>query len=73
LILRLEGRLDRMNRFQVLESIKENHPSGATLVEVSKEELERVYGGGDVQPETTTPCAYTIGVTIGITLSMWKC
>ncbi|MBU8589233.1 mersacidin family lantibiotic [Priestia megaterium] len=30
-----------------------NHPAGAPMVEVSEDELTRVYGGGDVQPETT--------------------
>lgn len=62
-----------MTRNQVLAALKENHPAGEVLVEVSKEELVRVHGGGDVQPETTTPCAYTAGVVIGVTLSLWKC
>ncbi|MED2798412.1 mersacidin family lantibiotic [Bacillus thuringiensis] len=37
--------------------IKENHPAGAKLVEVSKDELARTYGGGNVQPESTPPFA----------------
>jgi len=41
-----------MNRNQVIEELKVNHPAGTAMVEVSQEELTRVYGGGDVQPET---------------------
>lgn len=72
-----------MNRHQVLESMNVNHPAGAKLVEVSAEELARVYGGGDVQAETTPVCAaaiissnaclYGAGVVIGVGLSIWKC
>ena len=62
-----------MNRNQVIEELKMNHPAGTAMVEVSEEELTRVYGGGDVQPETTTACLYTGGVVIGVTLSLWKC
>ncbi|MDA1567894.1 mersacidin family lantibiotic [Bacillus cereus] len=61
-----------MNRNQVIEELAVNHPAGAKLVEVSKDELSRVYGGGDVQPETT-PWCYLGGVAIGVGLSMWKC
>ncbi|MBU8589136.1 mersacidin family lantibiotic [Priestia megaterium] len=42
-----------MSRNQVMEELKMNHPAGAPMVEVSEDELTRVYGGGDVQPETT--------------------
>jgi hypothetical protein len=35
-----------------MEELKINHPAGAPIVEVSEDELIRVYGGGDVQPET---------------------
>lgn len=72
-----------MNRYQVLEDMNGNHPAGAKLVEVSAEELARVYGGGDVQAETTPVCAtavassqmclYGAGVVVGVTLSVWKC
>ncbi|MGF9943035.1 mersacidin family lantibiotic [Priestia megaterium] len=41
-----------MSRNQVMEELKINHPAGAPMVEVSEDELIRVYGGGDVQPET---------------------
>ncbi|KQU17826.1 mersacidin family lantibiotic [Priestia megaterium] len=62
-----------MSRSQVMEELKMNHPAGAPMVEVSEDELTRVYGGGDVQPETTPGCLYTGGVVIGVTLSLWKC
>jgi type 2 lantibiotic (TIGR03893 family) len=62
-----------MTRNQVLETIHQNHPSGERLVEVSVEELQRVYGGGDVQPETTTVCAVGGGISLGIALSKLFC
>ncbi|MFF2883424.1 mersacidin family lantibiotic [Bacillus toyonensis] len=64
-----------MNRNQVIEELAVNHPAGAKLVEVSKEELTRVYGGGDVQAETTpmTPTLYLNGITIGLALSKQSC
>lgn len=43
-----------LNRNQIVEELKMNHPAGTAMVEVSKEELTRVYGGGDVQSETNT-------------------
>ncbi|PGL81114.1 type 2 lantibiotic, partial [Bacillus sp. AFS054943] len=43
------------------------------LVEVSKDELSRIYGGGDVQPETTPLCAFGSGVALGISLSKVYC
>jgi type 2 lantibiotic (TIGR03893 family) len=61
-----------MTRNQVLETIQQNHPSGERLVEVSVEELQRIYGGGDVQPETTPICV-TAGIPIGIGISMLFC
>jgi len=42
-----------MDRNQIMEELKMNHPAGAPMVEVSEDELNRVYGGGDVQPETS--------------------
>ncbi|WP_254490162.1 mersacidin family lantibiotic [Bacillus thuringiensis] len=64
-----------MNRNQIIEELAENHPAGAKLVEVSKDELSRTYGGGDVQPESTPACA--VGVTIAAwgahKLSYWNC
>ncbi|MDI6678280.1 mersacidin family lantibiotic [Bacillus wiedmannii] len=63
-----------MNRTQVIEELAANHPAGAKLVEVSKDELTRVYGGGDVQPETTPACIlYINGLTIGLALSKQSC
>ncbi|EOO05679.1 MULTISPECIES: mersacidin family lantibiotic [Bacillus] len=66
-----------MNRNQIIEELAVNHPAGAKLVEVSKEELTRVYGGGDVQPETSPACAsamlYLQGVTVSLGLSRMHC
>lgn len=62
-----------MNRAQVLAGMAVNHPSGSKLVELSQEELMKVYGGGDVQPETTPVCAFGSGVTLGIALSKLFC
>ncbi|MCM3773835.1 mersacidin family lantibiotic [Priestia aryabhattai] len=62
-----------MNRNQVIEELKMNHPAGTAMVEVSEEELARVYGGGDVQPETTPACAIGGGITLGIALSKLLC
>ncbi|MDZ4599762.1 MULTISPECIES: mersacidin family lantibiotic [Bacillus cereus group] len=56
-----------MNRNQIIEELAANHPAGAKLVEVSKDELARTYGGGDVQPETTPGC----GIAAGITIAAW--
>ncbi|MBK5491882.1 mersacidin family lantibiotic [Bacillus sp. TH13] len=66
-----------MNRNQIIEGLAKNHPAGEKLVEVSKDEITRVYGGGDVQPETTPLCVSTIwyanGITIGLALSRQSC
>ncbi|WP_047150428.1 mersacidin family lantibiotic [Aneurinibacillus tyrosinisolvens] len=72
-----------MNRYQVLSALKENHPAGAPMVEVSAEELARVYGGGDVQAETTPVCAAAVassancaagaGLVVGGAISYFWC
>lgn len=76
-----------MSRNDVLNSMKHNNPAGASMVEISEEELTRVYGGGDVQGETTAPCFYVgygayvssancawgAGSVVGLGLSIWKC
>ncbi|AKR13156.1 MULTISPECIES: mersacidin family lantibiotic [Bacillus cereus group] len=66
-----------MNRNQIIEELAENHPAGAKLVEVSKDELSRTYGGGDVQPETSPACAVGGAVAGGLwvahTVSYWNC
>ncbi|GAA0407110.1 MULTISPECIES: mersacidin family lantibiotic [Paenibacillus] len=46
-----------MKREDVLSAFNQVHPSGEALVELSHSELSRVYGGADVQPETTPICA----------------
>ncbi|MDR7246982.1 lichenicidin A2 family type 2 lantibiotic [Priestia megaterium] len=61
-----------MNRNQVIEELKMNHPAGTAMVEVSEEELTRVYGGGDVQPETSPLCV-TAGLIGGYYLSKAIC
>jgi len=53
-----------MSRNQVMEELKMNHPAGAPMVEVSEDELNRVYGGGDVQPETSFACLTSVAVTV---------
>ncbi|MGR5865248.1 mersacidin family lantibiotic [Bacillus cereus] len=62
-----------MNRNQVIKELAKNHPSGSKLVEVSREELSRIHGGGDVQPETTPICAFGSGVALGLSLSKIYC
>ncbi|HDR7736278.1 mersacidin family lantibiotic [Bacillus cereus] len=62
-----------MTRNQIIEDLKVNHPAGAKLVEVSKDELASVYGGGDVQPETTPLCAVGGGIAFGIGMSKLFC
>ncbi|EOO05680.1 MULTISPECIES: mersacidin family lantibiotic [Bacillus] len=62
-----------MNRNEVIEELAVNHPAGAKLVEVSKEELTRIYAGGDVQPETTPVCAIGGGLALGFSISKIYC
>lgn len=62
-----------MHRAQVLAEMVTDHPSGSKLVELSREELTKVYGGGDVQPETTPVCAVGGGIALGIALSKLFC
>ncbi|MCR8842732.1 mersacidin family lantibiotic [Paenibacillus sp. SC116] len=53
-----------MNRDQILASLHENNPAGSKLVELSKEELERVYGGADMNIMSTPACTIVITITI---------
>ncbi|MHA6533182.1 mersacidin family lantibiotic [Paenibacillus sp. BAC0078] len=62
-----------MNRNIALLTLKMENPAGDALVELSNEELMRVHGGADVQPETTPICGYIVGVGIGVILSVAKC
>ncbi|MED4206663.1 lichenicidin A2 family type 2 lantibiotic [Neobacillus mesonae] len=62
-----------MTRTQVLTGLNHNNPAGEVLIEVSTEELAQIYGGGDVQPETTTVCAVGGGIALGIALSKLFC
>ncbi|MED4206662.1 mersacidin family lantibiotic [Neobacillus mesonae] len=63
-----------MTRNEVLFSMNNNHPAGDLLVEVSGEELTRVFGGGDVQPDTTIgTVTIPIGITVGIYYSYFLC
>jgi type 2 lantibiotic (TIGR03893 family) len=43
-------------------------PAGQSLEELGHDELARINGGADVQPETSPAC-----VTVGITLSLAFC
>jgi len=49
-----------------------NHPTGTAMVEVSEEELTRVYGDGDVQPKTSPLCVAG-GIIIGVKISKAIC
>ncbi|MNH92255.1 hypothetical protein D3C73_448310 [compost metagenome] len=62
-----------MNRTNALLSLKLDNPAGEALVELSNDELMRVQGGADVQPETTPVCGFFIGAGIGAILSVFKC
>ncbi|MCQ4087449.1 mersacidin family lantibiotic [Saccharibacillus sp. JS10] len=46
-----------MKRQDVLNALETVNPAGEALVELSHAELSRVFGGADVQPETTPVCA----------------
>ncbi|MNH92254.1 hypothetical protein D3C73_448300 [compost metagenome] len=56
-----------MRREEVLATLESINPAGEALVELSQSELSRVYGGADVQPETTPVCA--IGATVAASSS----
>ncbi|GAA0407117.1 mersacidin family lantibiotic [Paenibacillus motobuensis] len=62
-----------MNRQAALLSLDMENPAGKALIELSNEELKRVHGGADVQPETTPLCGFFVGVGIGVILSVVKC
>lgn len=62
-----------MQRNIALLSLEMESPAGEALVELSNEELMRVHGGADVQPETTPLCGFFVGVGIGVILSVAKC
>ncbi|MEI4463780.1 MULTISPECIES: mersacidin family lantibiotic [Exiguobacterium] len=46
------------------------NPAGEAVNELNFEEMSRINGGGDVQPETTPFC---VGVIVGVTISLSKC
>jgi type 2 lantibiotic (TIGR03893 family) len=55
-----------------------NHPAGQAFGELSIEEMTKIQGAGDVQPETTptlssAPCAGWLTAGISITISYAKC
>jgi type 2 lantibiotic (TIGR03893 family) len=55
-----------------------NHPAGQAFGELSKEDMMKIQGAGDVQPETTptlssAPCAGWLTAGISITISYAKC
>ncbi|OWA35269.1 hypothetical protein B9G55_11450 [Saccharibacillus sp. O16] len=62
-----------MNREQALRFLETQMPAGDALVELSQEELMRVHGGADVQPETTPVCGFFVGVGIGAIISATAC
>jgi type 2 lantibiotic (TIGR03893 family) len=56
-----------------------NHPAGQAFGELSKEDMMKIQGAGDVQPETTPTfastniCSGVITGTIAFTISYFKC
>lgn len=61
-----------------LRSNKMNHPAGQSFGELAKEDMMKIQGAGDVQPETTptlssAPCAGWLTVGITATISYAKC
>lgn len=64
-----------MNRDEaILKMSKSSNPAGEKLRALSQDELSLVSGGGDVQPETTTLCAFTGGVSFTVAMSkLFKC
>ncbi|NUU59117.1 mersacidin family lantibiotic [Paenibacillus agri] len=62
-----------MNRKAALRSLDMENPAGSPLVELGDNELMRIHGGADVQPETTPVCGFFVGVGIGVILSVVKC
>ncbi|MBM7580804.1 mersacidin family lantibiotic [Jeotgalibacillus terrae] len=59
-----------MSRSEVLKSLNEFQPAGDKMPTLSKEELAKINGGGDVQPETTpTIVPFTGGVVFTVTMS----
>lgn len=50
------------------------HPAGPALVELDDAALQEIFGRGDVQAETSPFCVgFTVGVGIGVILSVLKC
>ncbi|MBY0097853.1 mersacidin family lantibiotic [Mesobacillus maritimus] len=56
-----------MNRSEVLQSLNKSQPAGEKMHTLTREELERVSGAGDVQPEATpTVVPFTGGILFGV-------
>lgn len=74
-----------MKRNEAMQKVSMENPAGSLMGELSIEEMTRVQGGGDVQPETTLlcvqvgirmssqKCAYVAGGVVGGAISVWKC
>jgi type 2 lantibiotic (TIGR03893 family) len=66
----IKGGFRIMTRSEIIKSYNRNtDPAGRKLNSLSEEELTRIQGGGDVNPETTTLCAFGSGVALTIALS----
>lgn len=46
---------------------------GKAFEELTKDEMEKIQGTGDIQPETTPICGFTIGIGIGALASVKWC
>lgn len=64
-----------MTRSEALESLNEFQPAGTKMSALSREELEKVSGAGDVQPEATpTVVPFTGGILFTVAMSkMFGC
>ena len=47
--------------------------SGPSFEELTLSEMRSIQGSGDIQAETTPVCGYTVGLGIGVVLSVCKC
>jgi Two-component Enterococcus faecalis cytolysin (EFC) len=59
-----------MSRTDAIKSINKLQPAGEKMFSLSEEELAKVNGAGDVQPESTpTIVPFTGGILFGVGMS----
>jgi type 2 lantibiotic (TIGR03893 family) len=62
-----------MTRSEIINAYKrEDHPAGGKLNSLSNEELARIQGGGDVQPEVTPAFIGGVAATVALSKAL-KC